>query len=268
MTTKAPRLVFGDDGSAASDVTWAWVGAHSWPGWRISVVTARPTATPVSRELAEPHPWDPPVRRELPPGGGLNEVEHLVAEADPRLVLDSFTDAALLAVGPRGQGLLKRLHLGSTAEWLVSGHRPLVPVVVVRSPRPTRNVLLCVDGSAHAQRAAQTLRDLPWIGSCRITILGVVGLDPDVERGSARAAELLADCDPTVVLTDPSKDLASYEVRAVILRTIDRERPDLVAVGTRGIGGLPRMVLGSTASAVVHHAECSVLVAPAAEAAS
>lgn len=259
-----PRLVFGDDRSPAADVTWHWIGAHAWPGWRISVVTARPAPPPVPAERATPHLWDPPEPRVLGPDAGT-DVEHLLAEADPRLVLDSFTDAALLAVGPRGQGVLKRLHLGSTAEWLVSGHRPLAPVVVVRAARPTQRVLLCVDGSAHAHRAALALRALPWIGQCRLTILGVVGRDPGVERGAEQAAQLLADCSPEVVLTDTSKDLASYQVRAAILSRLDDAPPDLVALGTRGVGGLPRMVLGSTASAVVHHAACSVLVAPAAE---
>lgn len=258
------RLVFGDDSSAAADVTWDWINAHSWPGWRISVVTARPVTPPVPAERATPHVWDPPAPRQLGPDTGTTDLEHLLAEADPRLVLDSFADAALLAIGPRGQGLLKRLHLGSTAEWLVSGHRPLVPVAVVRASRPTEHVLLCVDGSRHAQRAAQALHDLPWIEQCRVTILGVVGVDPDVERGAARAADLLADCAPVVVLTDASKDLASFEVRSIILRRIEDERPDLVALGTRGGSGIPRLVLGSTASAVVHHAACSVLVAPAA----
>jgi hypothetical protein len=70
------------------------------------------------------------------------KVEHLMAEADPRLVLDSFTDAGLLAIGPRGAGLLKQLGLGSTAEWLISAHRPLAPLAIIRSARPTRAVLL------------------------------------------------------------------------------------------------------------------------------
>ena len=38
---------------------------------------------------------------------------------------------------------------------------------------------------------------------------------------------------------------------------------DLVALGTRGGSGLERLRLGSTASAVVRHAPCSVLVAQA-----
>ena len=64
-------------------------------------------------------------------------------------------------------------------------------------------------------------------------------------------------------LTDSIPNTAAFDVRSVILDTIAEEEPELVAMGTRGIGGLRRMLLGSTASAVVHHAPCSVLVAHA-----
>jgi len=36
---------------------------------------------------------------------------------------------------------------------------------------------------------------------------------------------------------------------------------DLVAVGTHGHRGLRRLVVGSTAEAIIRHAPCSVLVA-------
>ena len=55
--------------------------------------------------------------------------------------------------------------------------------------------------------------------------------------------------------TQDARGLADSTKRA-LAGEVD-EAPDLVALGTRGLGGLRRLVLGSTASAVVHHAPCS-----------
>ena len=271
MNTPAPQLVFGDDGSAAADVVWLWINNHSWPGWRISVVTAsRPSLTvPVEPERSAPHPWEPPTPRRLLSTSDGVHVEHLRAEADPRLVLDSFTDAALLAIGPRGAGLLKQLGLGSTAEWLISAHRPLAPLAVIRSARPTRTVLLCVDGSPHARRATQTLTRMPWIADTRVTVLGVADADPAIERAVDDAATILeAHGIPGVSthLAGAMPQVATFDVRSTILRAIDTTCPDLVVMGPRGRGGLRRAALGSTASAVLRHAPCSVLISPATEA--
>lgn len=268
MNTPVPQLVFGDDGSAAADVVWLWINNHAWPGWRISVVTASkpPLGAPVGSERSTPHPWEPPTpRRLLTPGDGVH-VEHLLAEADPRLVLDSFTDAALLAIGPRGAGLLKRLGLGSTAEWLISAHRPLAPLAVIRSARPTRTVLLCVDGSLHARRATRTLARMPWVGDTHVTVLGVVDGSPGIERGVGDAATMLEAHGVAGVSTHLGGALpqvATFDVRSTILETIDTIAPDLVVMGPRGFGGLRRAALGSTASAVLRHAACSVLISPA-----
>ncbi len=266
MSPQAPHLVFGDDGSASADVVWLWIMNHLWPGWRVSVVSAQPPppGPPVGPERSSPHPWTPPSPRRLFSAHDTTAVEHLMAEADPRVVLDSFEDAALMAVGPRGRGVLKLLHIGSTVEWLVSTHRPLVPLVIVRSARPTRNVLLCVDGSAHARRAVHALVGMPWIGAVHVTILGVSDKHAEAERGVAEATNLLQahGVDLTARLTPAIPQVASLDVNSIILNTIAADSPDLVVVGARGVGGIRRRVLGSTASAVLHHAPCSVLVGP------
>src|SRR5690606_17768766 len=121
------------------DVVWLWVNNHDWQGWRVSVVTAQmpPVGPPVPAERATLHPWDPPHPRRLL-GQDQVPVEHLVAEADPRVMLDSCRDAALIAVGPRGSGMRRAIHLGSTTDWLVGARRPLAPVVIVRAARQTR----------------------------------------------------------------------------------------------------------------------------------
>ena len=51
-------------------------------------------------------------------------------------------------------------------------------------------------------------------------------------------------------------------VRAVVLRIIEAKAigADLLIMGSRGRHGLSRMVLGSVAHAVLHHAQCPLLV--------
>lgn len=265
MDPEAAQLVFGDDGSASADVVWLWINNHPWPGWRISVVSAQPPppGTHVDDDRSSVHPWTPPAPRRLFAAEDVTQVEHLMAEADPRLVLDSFTSAALLAIGPRGRGAIRSLIFGSTAEWLVSSHRPLTPLVVVRSARRTEHVLLCVDGSIHAQHAVEALTRLPWIGDTRVTLLGVEDGRAEAERGVTAAAEVLEAhgvSRVSRVLMGALPHTAVFDVRSTILDVIGEETPDLVAMGTRGLGGL-RRVLGSTARAVIDHAPCSVLIA-------
>lgn len=267
MDRGEPQLVFGDDGSAHADVVWSWINNHAWPGWRILVVTAQPPSwgSPAGTNDSSLHPWTPPGPRRLYQVEQSDAVEHLTAEADPRDVLGSFPGASLVAIGPRGAGVVKHLHIGSTAEWLVSGHGVHAPLVIVRSARPTRHVLLCVDGSEHGHQATRSLAGMPWIGDCRITILGVVTeRDDRAEGGVARATAFLRDQgveQVTEEVTASVDQTAGFDVRSTILGTIDNEKPDLVVVGTRGQGRIRRLVLGSTSSAVVHHATCSVLVA-------
>ena len=264
-TRTTPRLVVGDDGSAAADVVWLWVSNHRWPGWRVSVVTARApeSGPPVGAERATLHPWDSPHARQLARGDEV-EVEHLFAETDPRLALDSCADAALVAVGPRGNGLLKHLHIGSTTEWLVGARRPLAPVIVVRSARATQNVLFCADGSTHARSALDALLTLPWLATCRLSVLGVNDGRHRTEDAVEQAVAALEDHGVAQVKHEVFESwprTSSFDTRNVVLSTIAEQSPDLVALGARGTGGVRGLIVGSVASAVVHHAPCSVLVA-------
>jgi nucleotide-binding universal stress UspA family protein len=262
---EGPRLVFGDDGSAAADVGWLWINNHRWPGWTISVVTAvlPPVGPPVGPARSALHPWTPPSPRRLFTETAASAVEHLTAEADPRIVLDSCADAALLVIGPRGSGVLKHLHIGSTADWLLAAPRPRSSLLIVRSARMTRSILLCVDGSPHAHAAAQTLARLPWIPDTQITLVGIRERHNDPEPGIERAADVLHASGVRLLgrrLIDSIPLTVPFDVRSAILDTLTELKPDLVAVGTRGHGGFRDLMLGSTASAVVHHAPCSVLV--------
>lgn len=259
------RLVFGDDGSSAADVVWLWINSHAWPGWTVSVVTAQrpPEFAVLPPDHTLLHPWRPSHPRELIAGSTDTVVEHLTAEADPRVVLDSAGEADLMVVGPRGRGALKQLHIGSTTEWLIS--RPSPPVCVVRTGRVTRRVLLCVDGSPHALLATRTLARLPWISSCTVVVLAVDDGRTDADAAIDEASAVLRDAG-----VEPQRRRAeaahhgmgaSRDVRGIIIGEIADLDVDLVALGTRGLRTMRRGFTGSTASAVALHSPCSVLVA-------
>jgi nucleotide-binding universal stress UspA family protein len=253
----APTVVFGDDGSPSSDVAFSWIDHQAWPGWRLHVLHAEapPYGKPVPADEARPHPWDAPHPRQPSSGAAFAEVTHLLARADPRVALLEPTD--LLVVGPRGRGRLKALNLGSVAEWMLM--HPPNPTVIARTPDPVRQVLVAHDGSAAADLAVQTLASLPWVTDATCTIIvvddGRVHVDSaiDAARSALRAAGVDAD-----VVTDHGPPTAA------LMGEIDRRRPQLAVLGTRGLTGMRRFHLGSTASAVARSAPCSVLVACAA----
>jgi nucleotide-binding universal stress UspA family protein len=256
----APTLAFGDDRSPAADHCWRWIDAHRWDRWRLEVITAEPPpfGPPLSPEETELHPWEPPAARVPSAGAGFVDAVHLTAKLDPRIALSRPVD--LLAIGPRGPGLLKALHLGSTAEWLLQ--QPPAPLVVTRSEGPVATVLVCHDGSPHADAAAAAFARFPWAGDVSVTVLVVDDGRTDVEAAREMAettlAGIAADVETVKVKGSPTGE---------ILDEVERRSADLLVLGTRGLTGLSRMTVGSTAAAISRSATCSVLAAHADESA-
>jgi nucleotide-binding universal stress UspA family protein len=85
-----------------------------------------------------------------------------------------------------------------------------------------------------------------------------------VDAGVAEASEALraGGVEPTAQILDREVyPTGRGDVRDLLLREVADGGADLVVLGTAGTGGWRRAVIGSTASAVVHRAPCSVLVA-------
>ena len=250
-----PRtLVFGDDSSPAADIAWLFINNHRWPGWHLEVVAAHmpETAVPLPGQDTSLHPWNPPKPRKVFAEAQFAQTAQLTAEADPRLVLSRATD--LLVIGPRGPGLLKALHLGSTADWLLL--HPPAPLLIARHGHTVRSVVVCADGSPHAATVTQVLAELPWADQLTITILAIDDGRTEVDTATGSARKRLEAAGATVnVRVDTGKPTT------MIHRHLADASPDLVALGTRGLTGLRHLRLGSTASAVTRAATCSVLVA-------
>lgn len=185
--------------------------------------------------------------------------------------------AGLLVVGPhRPRHGVGRL-LGSTADRLI--RKASCPVLVVRNepPVPPRRVLAPVDLSPlSADSFRSGMRFLAAIGATEATTvepLFVIGnrerrARPDIgpeELISEASAELdtfLASCAADGPCPATPRVIADGEPAEAILGHLEETPADLVMLGTHGVAGIERLLVGSTALAVVREAPGSVLLIP------
>jgi nucleotide-binding universal stress UspA family protein len=140
-------------------------------------------------------------------------------------------------------------------------------------------MLVAYDGSASADEALKFVTGLAWPApsECRIIVgsgtpfatyaPGIVADAPTLQTiydAQQEDAERLATAASRLV--DRPGLAATWEVgfgrpANTILDVADRFHPDLLVVGSRGLGSLTSALLGSVSEELVDHARCPVLVA-------
>jgi nucleotide-binding universal stress UspA family protein len=196
--------------------------------------------------------------------------ESIVTEANRR-------GSSLIVLSTHGYSGLKRVLLGSTAEYVV--RHSSCPVLTTRragagtaKPR-LKSILAPVDHSAFSRKASDYAATLAARLGARLTLLHVVppiassGRRPlEESQLNARAAEgakaELAQLAQQLEKTAPriATLVATGDSTAEILRVAEKSAPDLIVVATHARGGIGRFLLGSTAENIVRHAPCPVLV--------
>jgi nucleotide-binding universal stress UspA family protein len=143
-----------------------------------------------------------------------------------------------------------------------------------------RNILVAVDGSTDADEALAQAIDLAQSEHTRLTLIASVPGLPSAAyvgltgpafalmqadaRSSAeavlrRARERVPDDLPvTTILTDEP-------IRHALIDQIKRGGHDLIAMGSRGRGGMRAALLGSVSHYVLHHTPIPVLIVHATE---
>jgi nucleotide-binding universal stress UspA family protein len=290
------RIVIGMDFSASAIEATAWTARHFARNAELVLVHAI-VIPEIPGFLRKRMP--PPDRLiEMARLGAEQRMRELATSLGAKLILPEIRvglpaeqfvrvcseyNADLILVGPHGERTDDwGTRLGATAEQLVRSAP--VPVLLATNAHDAapHHLLVPVNDSAIASSVVRWARFLTRYFHAEATALHVLG--PPVFTSVVSAAALTSaavwpatepahsqayeDADrwltqlvnagagdtrmaTTVVFGDPGEE---------IVAAAERTHADLIVMGSRGLTGLPRIVLGSVAGHVLRHAPCPILV--------
>lgn len=295
LETTAMKILLAIDGSTCSVVARDLAASLPWPaGTEITMLAAYDVPIDWTGGVGSTMDWVGDVEdatREALDGQLRTLSEPLVQRGwtVSRLVArgraaSAIVDAAreleadLVVTGSRGRGPLRSMLLGSVAAE-VAAQAPC-PVLVARRPTVGR-LVVATDGSSisraiperlaawavfdglPAEAVAVSIPDGPvfetvvslyTLGDERLATRRRelrAGYENDANEMAERLTEYGMPATPHLRAGDPSHEIIGVAE--------DREA-DLIVTGTRGLGGIDRLLLGSVARNVLTHARCSVLV--------
>lgn len=140
-------------------------------------------------------------------------------------------------------------------------------------------ILVGIDGSGHSTRALEWAAREAAARKAPLTVLTVyqlmagytgyaVGYAGDEQLAEQVRKEAQVQVDKVLAQLDAQSRPTSVTVRGVAGLPADEllsasAGADLIVVGSRGAGGFKRLLLGSVASQVTHHARVPVVIIPA-----
>ena len=283
------RVLVATDGSKDAQVAMATARAFPWP-----------PVTQVRAVVARRSRGSGPGRPVIDALGGY--FEHVAARARRSLrrpwpsadsiVVDALPVEAILGearrfrakvivLGWRGYGPVARLLMGSVSRGVV--RHAVCPVLVVRRSRDIRTVVLGVDGSPHARKAAAFLATLKPRPDARVVLVCIVepvtvpsaGLLPGTVRSvlGREAAKVNAERtrqrERELRVIAPALRKAGWRVSTRVrlgvplrglLEAVKASKADLLCVGARGTSGVKRLLLGSIAEGALNRCQVGVLL--------
>ncbi len=135
-----------------------------------------------------------------------------------------------------------------------------------------KNILLAVDGSDHALKAARVAGEMTRCLNADLTVvtvfdpvpgyLGDTNLVAFVSNQKAIAENILKEALIEVGELPGAlvKEILEGPVAEAVLRVAQVRENDLIIMGTRGLGRLAGALLGSQSQKVIAHANCPVLL--------
>jgi nucleotide-binding universal stress UspA family protein len=214
-------------------------------------------------------------------GGHVSDTYLLEGRAaDEILDLAERIGAKLVVMGSRGLGPVGRIALGSVSEAVI--HHSRWPVLMLRGGEdawPPERVIFGDDDSEAARAAGDLGASLCGRHGARALLLHAYPRLPEVNAEGQRSNPRIVDDElrkAEQALLERSRELESRlgsrpktrlvvgDAAACLLEAAEEDAPErtLLAVGSRGLGAIGRMRLGSVSTKVVHAAKGPVLVHP------
>jgi nucleotide-binding universal stress UspA family protein len=213
-------------------------------------------------------------------GGG--DVAEICLREGPTVdkVLDLAEEigADLIVVGSRGLGPIKRLILGSVSEGVV--HHASCPVLVLRGGKeawPPARIIVGDDGSEAARSAGTLAAEIGGIFGARVLLVHAYPelpeidlkgrqsdartVDDELRREERKLQERAAEIEETLG-SRPKVQIAVGDPAACILAAAQEAgaHKTLTAAGSRGLGRIRRMRLGSVSTKLLRAAEGPLLI--------
>jgi len=202
-------------------------------------------------------------------------VDILADVGDPaEVILSKENLADLIILGSHSKGLIEKILIGSTSEKVVAySHKPVL-VVKGKVADSFSNVCVAHDLSRYAQEAFEFFLNLiPAENGTKLTILHVEEtvdipiVDAIIQKISQQIAQEKMNYFSS--LLEKAKErgwtaelvIEKYSnVPDGIIQFLKHKDYDLLVMGSRGLSGPRRMILGSTSSSVVRKVEIPVLI--------
>lgn len=188
--------------------------------------------------------------------------------------------AELIVLGSHGHRGLRRLILGSVSGSVLQYADCSVLIVRPRTegqapaPDGRLRILLCLDGSAPAQKAIELCAGLPLRGRAAVTLLTVMPLitlyRQDIRQRLSwhwqeQKAAATADLEKAAAIIRPTAEDVSTLLRedadeaGAILAAAQALGSDLIVLGHKGRSAIERVLLGSVTGRIAAQAPCAVL---------
>jgi nucleotide-binding universal stress UspA family protein len=135
------------------------------------------------------------------------------------------------------------------------------------------NILLATDGSENARRAAAEAADLARELTSHVILVYIINTPPSQSRMAKANFDVhsLLEEDARSEIRDTidifENDSLPYTLKVAIgdpaseiIDIAEKEGADLIVIGSRGLGTIKGVFMGSVSQKVTHHAKCPVMI--------